>query len=83
MRLNTNYPICRAFALYVEKHCDQSDYFEYQYNGYTLSAKRHSFNFWDFNLLQNGKVIYKNFSPNEFGYIVEIDDALVHLEAAE
>lgn len=81
MKLNTTYPICRAFAIYVEKHCDQADRFEYQYNDYIFEAKRHSFNFWFFTLSKNGKVIYKDMDPNEFGYIIEIDGQLEHLEA--
>ena len=83
MILNTTYPICRAFVFYVEKHLDQADYFEYQYNDYMLSAKKSQFNFWSFSLSKNGKAIYKDFSPNEFGFIVEVDDSFAYLEAQE
>lgn len=82
MKLNHIYPVCRAFVLYVSDHSDTKDYFEYQHHDYVLSAKRHSFNFWFFTLSLNGKVIYKDMDPTEFGYIIEIDGQLEHLEAA-
>lgn len=80
MKLNSTYPTCRAFVSYVFDHSDTKDYFEYQHQGYVLSAKRHILNYWFFTLSLNGKVIYKDMDPTEFGYIVEFNGKLEHLE---
>jgi hypothetical protein len=90
MKLNKTYPVCRAFALYVEKHSDKSKQFKYQYKDYEMSAIVSGFDagmgivcdYMNFTLKKNGKIIYKNMDSHEFGYIIEVDNKLEHLKSA-
>ena len=82
MKLNPYYPVCRAFVLYVQSHMDEQNTFEYQHKDFDLTARRHSFNYWNFTLAKAGKVIYKDFSPEEFGWIIEDGNKMQHLKGA-
>jgi hypothetical protein len=90
MKLNKTYPVCRAFALYVEKNSHKAKQFKYQYKDYEMSAEVTNFNagmgivcdYMNFTLKKNGKIIYKNMDSHEFGYIVEVDNNFEHLKSA-